>query len=386
MENKPKKQKGKINTQISINQKSMLCLSAFMDYCQNNGLDIKKENLEKLHKQGMVFPALKVYRGIMEYRKIYATIHGRTNWYYVYPEDLEKFKAMKIDKKKYYRVCGISKYKDKWLDYYFENEMVEFPSQKRFSSWNIKSYPDFYTDWKKINKEYEFIYDKGQMLAIKIALPYSRFLEQLNPKAKKETIKYIQTRIAELYKFLELYYEAECLFDAFEKDKQEKYNNLKKELHKKPTKLEWNQEYDFEVFPKYKELTEQLIKKHRADLNFIHRWRHFLAGKCLINESGRSSKIRSAYIKSLDNDMILGLDEMHYMIYVINRLLYLLTGKEENVKEVLGGFLGKTCPICKSTFDPRNKEQITCGNPKCVKDHKNILKRKKRRTDRIITT
>jgi hypothetical protein len=371
----------KLGNQMPINQESLMHLSFFISYCKDNGLIINEEGLEELHKLGLVFPALKVYLGIVEHRKIFANIHGQDGWYYVSPKDLSKFKVIKLDKKKYYSVGGLSKFRSTWLDYYFENGMTEMPSLKKFQPWDKKHYYDYYTNANVISKKYQFLYDKKQILAIKIAYPYLNLLRKWAANDKQKMTEYIQKRIAELYKFFEVYHEIEKFYNQFKEKREERVAELKKSKAdgEKIKKIEWEEEFDFEISPQFKKLSQKIVKDFGIDKDMLCDWRNFLSRQSLINESGRSSKIKREYIKSLSIENIIGLEDTNYMIYIMNIFLFFLTGKEDSVKQVLGDFNYQICSVCNSGFKPRNKDQITCGSNYCVKEHKNQLKRDKRK-------
>lgn len=374
--------KGSIsNTQMPINQSSLLSLSFFVSYCQDNGLNINNDLLEELHKQKLVYPTLKVFLGIIEYKKIYTVVNEKTDWYYIHPQELHKFKVIKTDKNRYYGIGSLSIH-DNWLNYYFDNKMTSFPSQSKFYPWEQKSYYGFYTNTKLINKQYQFVYDKKQLLAIKIALPFLNIIKK-HGTHNQELTKALQNKIANLYKFFALYHDAEDLYASFKKKKQEVYLVCKKEAGQKPSKKDLGIEYDIEVFPKFAKQAAKIINKHSVNIEFIYDWREFLSGKSLINESLRCNKIRRSYIKSLNDDTIINLEDIHYMIHVTNFFLYLLTKKEETVKQVLGGFNNKICIICESEFKPRGTKQITCGKAECKQMYKNQIKIKNRKISKI---
>lgn len=369
------------NNQIPINQSSLIQLPFFISYCQDNGLKINENTLEHLHKLGLIYPALKVFLGVVEFRKIYALFDGKEEWRYVSPNDVDKFKVIKLDPKKYYQTGGLSKFGNNWLDYYFDNKMTELPSQTKFMPWKQEIFPDYYTNTKLIKNQYRFVYDKKQILALKIVLPLLHFIKEDNSDDRKNTIKIIQKRISDLYYFFELYHEIEKFYDSLNTAKKEKVKELRKNRNKgeKITKLELNQEYDFNIFPIFEKLAKLIIKKHNVDINYIYDWREFLAEKCLINESGRSSAIKRSYIKALSSDVLPNLEDSYFMIHKINTFLYFLTKKDQTVKQVLLGFDNKICCICGSNFKPRNYEQKTCGLIKCVTEHKNNTKREQRK-------
>lgn len=373
------------NTQMPINQASLMHQSFFIDYCKDNGAQVDERVLEELHKFGLVYPALKIYLGVVKFKKIYAIFDGKEDWRYVNFDNVNKFKFIKLDKKTYYGVGNLSKFNNHWLDYYFKNDMAEYPSQSKFFKWTQKKYPGFYTDSKLISKQYQFLYDKKQISVIKMALPYLRSIRTYDPDLKKVVVESIQKRIADLYKFFDIYHDMEKLYILFLEMKRKKILELKnsKSEGEKITKMEWGQEYDFDILPYLKESARSIIDKHKLDKEFLYNCRELLASKSLINEFNRSRKIRTEYIRALDDADIINLEDIHYIIFITNTFLYFLTGKEESVKQVLIGFSSKICPICGSGFKPRNREQITCGSYRCVKGHKNQLKKDKRKLSKI---
>ena len=98
--------KDKKIAQPPINPRKLLTLSGFISYCSENGLKTSLEQLEKLHKDGLFCPALKIYRGIAPERKILATVNSTEGWYFVSPKDVKKFKPQKVESKIYYSSCG----------------------------------------------------------------------------------------------------------------------------------------------------------------------------------------------------------------------------------------------------------------------------------------
>jgi len=82
----------KINLEIPINQKSyknLIQTPFFIKYCKENGLKIDKKILEELHRLNLIIPAVKIYNGISEYKKIYALFNNKKEWRYGrYPKNL----------------------------------------------------------------------------------------------------------------------------------------------------------------------------------------------------------------------------------------------------------------------------------------------------------
>jgi len=178
--------KEKIITQPPINQKTLKPLSMFISHCSNYGVRINSERLEKLHKDGLLFPCLKIYRGITISKKILATFNGVEDWRFVDQEDLKKFKPTRIDPKKYYSSGGFNISGDDWLKYYQDNKMIEMPASKPFKPWIGMTVDNFTTDIKSINKSYDFFYDKHQLFALKIIIKYINLWDLLNEEEKKK--------------------------------------------------------------------------------------------------------------------------------------------------------------------------------------------------------
>lgn len=149
-------------------------------------------------------------------------------------------------------------------------------------------------------------------------MSYLNRLKIAKPFSRSQIVETAQKRIADLYKFLKLYHRIETLFCDFERSKLAEYEKYKKEHSEEPTKSEWNEEYEFEVFPKFRKSASEIMVKHKINKDFLYSWRDFLAENSLINESGRSPEIRRAYVRALGDNEIVNLEDINYMIYVIN--------------------------------------------------------------------
>ncbi len=362
--------------QVPINPRTLLTLSGFTSYCSDNGLRISAKELESLHKEGLFYPALKIYRGTVVSRKILTVNDGVESWVYVDQEDIDKFKPLKTDSKKYYSTNGFFMSGDNWLKYYEENEMIEKPVDTKFKPWAGMSTALFITDIKKTNKSYELFYSKQQFLALKIVNRYFRYWEGLDKNEKLKYTKQIIKRVSEYYDFLAFYYKAEKLYFRILEHRSERIKNLKKENN---TRQEIKEDIKFVLKPIWKQEVKEIISESNIDAGYIKEWRSFLADQNLINESPCSNKIKRAYFQSLQFDYFIDAQDSNKMILVLNFILYFLTREEATVKSVLGNLPYHNCIICGTSFNPKKETQVTCGDPFCIRENKNNIKKILRR-------
>jgi len=358
--------------QVPINQRTLLTLGSFISYCSDNGFRIKSEELEFLHKEGLFYPALKIYRGVAVSKKILINKDGSDSWVYIDPEDIKKFKVIKSDPKKYYSSGGFFMSGDNWLDYYEKNKMIEKPVDNKFKLWINTPTALFITDIKKIDKSYELFYDKYQFLALKIVNKYLKYWHDFNKKEKTKYKQQIIKRISEYYNFLAFYYEAEKLYFRI-LEQRDKHVKVLKETDN--SKQEIKEEIKVTLKPVWKKAVERMISDFNIDVNFIKEWRSFLADQNLINEASYSYKIKRAYFQSLQFDYFINAQDSNKMILVLNSILYLLTREEATVKSVLGNLSHHNCIICGVGFNPKKETQVTCGDPLCIRANKNNIKK-----------
>jgi len=358
--------------QVPINPQSLLTLSSFTSYCSDNGLRISAKELEHLHKEGLFYPALKIYRGIAVSKKILINKDGADSWVYVDQEDIDKFKIIKTDPKNYYSTNGFFMSGDNWLKYYEENKMIEKPADIKFKPWTEMSTALFVTDIKKTNKSYEFFYSKQQFLALKIVNRYFRYWEDLDKHEKLKYKQQIIKRVSEYYDFLSFYYKAEKLYFRILEHRSERIKNLKKENN---TKQEIKEDIKFILKPIWKKEVKEIMSEFNIDTNYIKEWRTFLADQNLINESSCSNKIKRAYFQSLQFDYFIDAQDSNKMILILNFIIYFLTREEATVKSILGNLPYHSCIICGASFNPKKETQVTCGDPFCIRENKNNIKK-----------
>ncbi len=60
----------RIKPGVPFREARLISSSSFQSYCQENGVSLLPDELEKFHKYGLLYPAVKVYRGYSELKKI----------------------------------------------------------------------------------------------------------------------------------------------------------------------------------------------------------------------------------------------------------------------------------------------------------------------------
>jgi len=365
--------------EISFRPQYLLPTDRFISYCRDNGIFISKKNLEELHKEGLLYPAVKVYRGTVKLKKIYADFQGKKEWRFVDPKDVKKFKPTKIAKKKWYISGGFSMGKEDWLDWYIKRKMAEYPISQKFTSWDKKT-SKYYTD-KSADVEncYELFYEKLQLIALKIIIGRIKIWKNLDESQKKQSKKWIKKELTKLYKFLKLYIEIEKFRKKWIKIKSKEIKeNKEKGLTLKQIKNDWQDILDIDYKPILKTTAQEILKKYRVTLKYIKDWRYFLVQQNIFYEAPRSSSCIRTYLKGMDENFLIKAEDVNYMIYVINFFIYALTNKEFSVKQIISNTEIEYCKICGIAFSLKRKGQITCGDPYCVNENKNKLKRQKR--------
>lgn len=368
--------KDKKIAQPPVNPRKLLSLSGFTSYCSDNGLKTSSEQLEKLHKDGLFYPAIKIYRGITPERKILATINGTEGWYFVDPKDVKKFKPKKVDPETYYSSCGFFMSGDDWLDYYKNNKMIEHPASFAFKPWTGMAVDYHTTNTKQIGNSYDYFFDKNQLLTLKMVRKYLGMWEMMNDTEKAKFRITISERTEKYYRFLDLYYQVEKFYYKVVEHKSKHLKNFKTDETKRSDIID---EIEVELKPIYKHDAQKILNDFKVDIDYVKEWRSFLAEHSLLNEVYRSYSIRQAYIRAIDTDQLLNAEDVNLMIFMLNFFINVLTGERKQVKEIIGELAYKCCVVCGNSFVAKKDTQITCGNPSCITENKNRSKRSARK-------
>lgn len=369
----------KIYLQSPFRETKLLSATWFQSYCRDNGANLFSGDLEQLRKEGLFYPAVKVYRGTCEMRKIYAQFNGSKNyeWRYVGPNDIEKFHPKKVTEKPYY-MTGSFFLRNGWLDYYKTNGMLEYPAGQKFVPWDKTLYEDFGQNRKLLEKQSELFYDPLQLIPLKVILKERaswKFIDKARAAKERQALK---KHLSEINNFLAFYVEAEKIV-LEEKLKQNEYieKRVSDGIKRKDIVKELREENAFIIGLLVKQ-AKGLVADRKVDTEYIERWQHFLARFSVIGEARRSSKYLRTYLKAMSESSLMNAEEINRMIYVLNRFTFFTSGKQKTVKQILEYSELPRCTVCENYFSPKKLGQKTCGRKECIRRHKNALKRKNR--------
>ncbi|PIQ76135.1 hypothetical protein COU78_00560 [Candidatus Peregrinibacteria bacterium CG10_big_fil_rev_8_21_14_0_10_49_24] len=158
--------------QPPFRQQTLLTKSSFVSECDRNNLRISEKRLQEWHKQKLLYPAMRLFLGIVEYARIFAHHQGRDQWIWIFPHDLKKFQPIKVDRKKWYDMESLWM-SENWLDRWHAHE-YDFPSTQKYFRRKERPHVGWTTNRKLLEGHFELLYDKRQMLAVKTILKYEK--------------------------------------------------------------------------------------------------------------------------------------------------------------------------------------------------------------------
>jgi predicted nucleic acid-binding Zn ribbon protein len=357
-----------------------------------------RKSLEKLHREGLLVPAVRILYGVLPFRKIHANFDGKMDWRFVSPEGVDQYKPDKVDKRTYWRNGGLymSDHEwrgvslhngdDDWLEWYASRGMIRYPAAEGFRSYKPPEVSSFTHRLKDVSTRFEYLYDRHQMLALKMILRDQAFcngFSSVSPIKWPDAI--LKNKLADFYRFLGFYFETEKDVEGDYAELRDKYIELLKE-HGNDERTALTDLAQYERSSRYREpksrRTLELAAKCGLTEKKINEWRTQLLPQFnALNEFRRSGSITASYIKCMtDEDRLIEIEDVNRMIYVLNRIVMYATGEVNTVQQVLMGRPGQHCVVCGSAFSPGRASQVTCGEDVCVRTHKNDLKRARRGT------
>lgn len=369
----------KASLQPPFRETKLLSETWFKSYCSENGADLFSGDLEWLHKEGLLYPAVKVYRGVCEMKKIYAKFKGSTveEWRYVNPGDVEKFNPKKIMKRSYYTAGGFHMTPG-WLEYYKTNKMVEYPAERKFAPWDQTLYKDFQQNRKLLEKQHALLYDPLQLIPLKVILKEATFWRAMNEERITKEKQALKKYLAEINHFLTFYIKAEKIVFEENNKRNEYIKECVREEHARRDILKMLHQEDAFIIGPLKKEARQLLNEHKTDIEYIERWQNIIARFSVIGEIKRVQKYRHFYLKMMNEESLIKAEDVNRMIYTLNRFVFFVSGKQKTVKQVLEYSDLPRCTACENYFSPKRHGQKTCGREECVREHKNALKRKDR--------
>lgn len=365
-----------IKTQSPFRQNTLLTKDDFCKYCGENGINVTIENLEEFHQIGLLYPAVKVDLGCGEFRKIYAVFNGEREWRYVAPEHIDEFKPEKVEDTSYYMTNALMMGGDDWLKWYEPHNLVSYPASQPYFKWQKREHSYFITDMEKAGNVYELLYEKRQIIALRIIRDAMRYYSDFTPLAGGRVKTFVNDRVAPFYHFLSFYFAAEEMHDRWVHHGYERFDQVQKEVGEKYAQEEWQLDFTSEQLPAMKKEAKDILKRYKFSVEEIGSWLTFLAKQSVLS----TRKSIKEYRIEVQEKTLVSAEETNRMIMILNDFLYALTTKKHSVKDVLNE-LQRYCEICHTPFVPRpnKKEQWTCAEPRCIKEHTNKQKRLERR-------
>jgi hypothetical protein len=377
-------------TDLNYNPANLLSDRDFFNYCADHGVIFHHEDLEVFHKQGLLIPILRLSRGVNKYRKILVKVKftnqdgqasWREEWQFVAIGELKKFQYEELDKKTYYQLSGLDRTDPNWLEWYKKRGMVKFLAKVKFKPWPQEPFVGFTTNQNDINDTIYF-YQQYQFLLLKEIFRLRETHEISGSEyAKKETDKILKNQVKQFNNFIDFYLEVDdyqyrliLLIDKERKEFLTSYLEVSRQAKK-----DWKKHFDSELRPMLKDKLNSILKKHHIVLGDIEYWQYWLAGKTLLGNPVYASAVRRRYLSGIDEKTLVKAEEANRMIFVLNQIIYLLTGEKRTVNQVFGDSQGNRCVICHRLFEPTKKLQYTCGEPKCTRKYQNQLKRQNRK-------
>lgn len=362
-----------IDTQPPFRQTTLLTSGSFASYCDRNNLRTNEKELEKLHREGILYPAARVHVGVEELRRIYAHHQGQDKWIYVWPNTIEEFHPKEVDPQMYYHTPGLMIGRENWMKWYRDD--IDFPSTLPFFSWKRRYHGGYTTDRELAGNDYELLYDERQILALKIIRMYER-----THGPEEDFRDALVKRLSELYRFLRLYIDAEILYEEYQKRRREQFQNFFQEFNSlTEARREWRSHYRLTEEKYLQEEAKSILKVHGLTVEELDSWRFFLSQQSIFNEGSVFRKSPAVYLRELDDDALMEAEDTNKMIFILNQFLFLLTGEERTVKSIVGHYDDPRCIICRKCFIPESHKprQVTCGSKECIDEQRKQHKKEK---------
>lgn len=401
--------------QVPYLQPDLVTVDTFISYCRDSGVSTDEAELEYLHKEGLLIPAIRVLMGVVEYRRILAVFNGLEEWRYVYGEDLDKFRPKELDPRKYYgsgalvqsvpglgEVRGFHFGNDGWLDWYLERKMVRYPAKDGYIAWVNFGEPDkngqmFGDDPKQFEQVSRLMYAKHQIYPLRlikaqrIDVPQKRHVFKI-PKGHPRAGEFVLSDYAdqlsdealqqELVKWNEFF---SFLIDIrkLRLDKHREINDAymlsmrqNSNDHKEATRYARSVGALYDA--KVKVRAKEIANGHHSSIQTIESWRHKLLGYGSFGINDQSRVFRN-YVASLDNSLLNRSEDVYDTVNVISWFIELLGGRGLNAKQLILHSMGEVCKYCGREFQPTRSTQITCGSLGCKQKQRNEHKRDSRK-------
>lgn len=375
----------KTKRQSPFRQSTLLTSSSFISHCDKQNVRIRKEQLERWHREGLLYPALRLFIRPVELIRIFTHHQGAEQWVWVYRGDVGKFQFTKSEKRPYYELESLWMGSDDWLDQWHQDQ-YDFPSTKRYFPWKERYHGGYVRSKKLLSQSYELLYDKRQLLAVKIIVQHEKDVRMF-PKEERYIRTRLRQKLSEFYAFLSLYIAIEEL-EVRSAARIRKYFNesLKQQQNRREAQAETKSFYKLTEQPRLEDEVKDLISLHNLTAKQLSNWRFWLGQQSHLNEGSIFRESSRVYLAHLTDAVLVKAEDTNKMVRVLNWFLYFLTGEAETVQGIVGGWIGPHCRFCRRAYIPRpnrRADQQTCGRKECSDILRNLNRKPKRRKKTI---
>lgn len=376
--------------------------SNFISYCYQYGIRTGDSELEFLEKKGYLFPAVRVSKGVVKMREVFAQFDGKMEWRFVPEEYVGQVQFEKIKPEVFYMTGTLHLGGHNWLDPYKERDMVEYPAKKKFIPWSkrVDRSSAFTTIAKELGDTMETFYTKNQLYHLKflqsrLTLEISgmglfRTPEEwvkLGESVRKMfttgvTNKFLKETMLRYNKFFAFADDLSRLWDERMVELEIEFSRMKKVLEKSeesdlnPTDI---LEAENRVDELLKAKGTELLKKHAMPMNELDNWRVTLLSYGSFGIRFRSIS-QKPYLTKINDEDLAKSEDPYKIVQQLNWLIAINGGQKLTVKELLirsGEYT--TCKYCERAYKPKRIDQTNCGLQDCQRKHKNELKKEKRK-------
>jgi hypothetical protein len=402
---KPKKRITKKQLQPPFREQDLLTTDAFIRYCGDYGIKTDKDELEYFEKEALLLPAVRVFLGAVEFKRILADFDGKKEWRYVLKRDMRKlrsrYKVKKIDGKTYYKYGVISMGEDGWLERYVKMGLVKCPARQKVRPWKHYELKHFgyTTDWRVFENAAEALYSRLQMYVLPLIQTRLRLLvknESLYGSEedwislgqsvarildRDKTAESIRQIIRRHYKFFGLLVDIEDLWGRYVGDldrelSEEVQQQIKEgrgdqeELTDEVVRMWQSQKTLLDEY--LMDDAEALLSKHGFSRKEVEKWRFaFLGYGTLILKRPLVRK----YLMKIDDADLMATEDPYRLYGLVNWFIRLCGGKPVGIREAIMRFTGKFCPYCGGPIPKPKKNQVSCGRDECKRSHRLKLQR-----------
>lgn len=340
---------------------------------------VRKEQMERWHREGLLYPALRLFLRPVELTRIFTNHQGTKQWVWVYRGTEGKFPFTKREKRPYFELESYSGAGDDWLDLWHQGQ-YDFPSTKRFFRWRERYHGGYVRSRKLLSNSYELFYDKRQLLAVKIILQHEMDIRMF-PKEERYIRNRLKKKLSDLHTFLSFYITIEEMEERSSTRIREYFDELLKKETRREAQAETKSFFKLTEQPRLEQESKDLINAYNFTTEKLRNWHHWLGQQSHLNDGSVFRESSRVYLAHLTDAVLVKAEDTNKMVRVLNWFLYFLTGEMETVQGIVGSWIGPHCRFCHRAFIPRaNKPtQETCGRKECTAKLRNLNRKPKRR-------